>query len=92
MRKKDEILRSGSDVGNQVSVILSAELPELGSLGRKHIAVLVGVRPFSIDSRLHRGRRTGRLRAVLYMEALVAALQDPVILQFYQRLLEAGKP
>ena len=69
MREKDEIPRSVSDVGNQVSVILSAELPELGSLGRKHIAVLVGVGPFSIGSGLQKGRRTGRVRAVLYMEA-----------------------
>ncbi len=43
-----------------------------------------------------RGRRTvwgGRtkLRAVLYMAALVASRRNPIIAAFYQRLLEAGK-
>ena len=32
------------------------------------------------------------MRAVLYMGALVAARRNPVIRQFYQRLLAAGKP
>ena len=66
-------------------------------LGRKQIAALVGVAPFSRDSGRYRGRRTtwggrARVRAVLYMGALVAARRNPVIRQFYQRLLAAGKP
>ena len=32
------------------------------------------------------------MRAVLNMGALVAGRRNPVIRQFYQRLLEAGKP
>ena len=45
----------------------------------------------------YRGRRTtwggrARVRAVLYMGALVASRRNPVIRQFYQRLLAAGKP
>ena len=96
-REKDELLRSVPGVGNQVSMTLLADLPELGSLGRKQIAALVGVAPFSRDSGRYRGRRTtwggrARVRAVLYMEALVAARRNPVIRQFYQRLLAAGKP
>ena len=46
-REKDELLRSVPGVGNQVSITLLADLPELGSLGRKQIAALVGVAPFS---------------------------------------------
>ena len=42
-REKDEHLRSVPGVGNQVSMTLLADLPELGSLGRKQIAALVGV-------------------------------------------------
>ena len=57
-REKDELLRSVPGVGNQVSMTLLADLPELGSLGRKHIAALVGVAPSSRDSGRHRGRRT----------------------------------
>ena len=96
-REKDELLRSVPGVGNQVSMTLLADLPELGSLGRKQIAALVGVAPFSRDSGRYRGRRTtwagrARVRAVLYMGAFVAARRNPVIRQFYQRLLAAGKP
>ena len=96
-REKDELLRSVPGVGNQVSMTLLADLPELGSIGRKQIAALVGVAPFSRDSGRHRGRHTtwggrARVRAVLYMGALVAARRNPVIRQFYQRLLAAGKP
>ena len=96
-REKNELLRSVPGVGNQVSMTLLADLPELGSLGRKQIAALVGVAPFSRDSGRQRGRRTtwggrARVRAVLYMGALVAARRNPVIRQFYQRLLAAGKP
>ena len=57
-RGKDELLRSVPGVGNQVSMTLLADLPELGSLGRKQIAALVGVAPFSRDSGRQRGRRT----------------------------------
>ena len=44
-----------------------------------------------------RGRRTvsggrGRVRAVLYMGALVASQHNPVIRSFYQRLLAAARP
>ena len=49
-REKDELLRSVPGVGNQVSMTLLADLPELGSLGRKQIAALVGVAPLSRDS------------------------------------------
>ena len=49
------------------------------------------------DSGNMRGRRSvsggrARVRAVLYMGALVAARHNPVIRSFYQRLLASGKP
>ena len=96
-REKDDLLRSVSGVGQQVSLTLLANLPELGTLSRKQIAALVGVAPFSRDSGPHRGRSTvwgGRapVRAVLYMGALVATRCNPILREFYQRLLAAGKP
>ena len=96
-RDKDDRLRSVPGVGKQVSLTLLAHLPELGTLSRKQIAALVGVAPFSRDSRPHRGRRTvwgGRaaVRATLYMGALGASRYNPVLREFYQRLLAAGKP
>ena len=96
-REKDELLRSVPGVGQQVSITLLADLPELGTLGRKQITALVGVAPFSRDSGPHRGKRSVwggrvRVRGALYMGALVAARWNPVIREFYQRLLAAGKP
>ena len=85
-QEKNDLLRSVPGVGEQVSFTLLAYLPELG-----------GVAPFNRDSGSARGRRTvwggrARLRAVLYMGALVASRHNPAIRNFYKRLLEAGKP
>ena len=96
-REQDDLLRSVPGVGPQLSVALLADLPELGTLGRRQIAALAGVAPMNRDSGTMRGRRTisggrGRARTVLYMGALVASQHNPVIRSFYQRLLAAGKP
>lgn len=96
-REKDEILRSTPGVGPVLSKTLLIDLPELGTLNRKQIAALVGVAPLNQDSGRFRGRRRvwgGRahVRTALYMAALVAARHNPVIKEFYQRLLDAGKP
>ena len=96
-REKDDLLRSVPGVGDQLSLTLLAYLPELGTLDRRQIAALVGVAPFNRDSGTLRGKRTvwggrARVRAALYMGALVASRFNPVIRDFYQRLLAAGKP
>ena len=96
-REKDDLLRSVPGVGPQVSLTLLAYLPELGTLNRKQIAALVGVAPFNRDSGPYRGKRSvwgGRatVRSTLYMRALVATRFNPVLRDFYQRLLKAGKP
>ena len=95
--EQDDLLRSVPGVGEQVSLTLLADLPELGKLDRKQIAALVGVAPYNRDSGPHRGKRTvwggrSRVRAALYMGALVASRWNPVIRDFYQRLLATGKP
>ena len=96
-REQDNLLRSVPGVGPQLSVTLLADLPELGTLGRRQVAALVGVAPMNRDSGNMRGRRTvsggrARIRAVLYMGTMVASRHNPVIRSFYQRLLAAGKP
>ncbi|MYB21349.1 MAG: IS110 family transposase [Chloroflexi bacterium] len=96
-RERDELLRSVPGVGEQLSLTLLAHLPELGNLDRRQIAALVGVAPFNRDSGALRGRRTiwggrARVRGALYMGTLVATRFNPVIRDFYQRLLAAGKP
>ena len=94
---KDDLLRTVPGVGEQLSLTLLAHLPELGTLDRRQIAALVGVAPFNRDSGTLRGKRTvwggrARVRATLYMGALVASRCNPVIRGFYQRLLACGKP
>ena len=93
---KDDLLTSVPGVGEVVSSVIMAELPELGRLNRREIAALVGVAPFNRDSGQFRGRRTtwgGRksVRSVLYMATLVAMRRNPVIKEFYDRLCAAGK-
>lgn len=96
-REKDAVLQSVPGVGAMTSATLLADLPELGQLDRKKIAALVGVAPFHRDSGLYRGKRTiwgGRapVRTMLYMATLSASRCNPIIKQFYQRLIAAGKP
>ena len=96
-REKDDLLRTVPGVGEQLSLTLLAHLPELGTLDRREIAALVGVAPFNRDSGTLRGTRTvwggrSRVRAALYMGALVTSRHNPVIRDFYQRLVASGKP
>ena len=96
-RGKDDLLISVPGVGEQVSLTLLAELPQLGVFARKQIAVRVGVAPFIRNSGPHRGTRMvwgGRAKvlAVLYMEALAATRYNPVLRPPYQRLLASGNP
>ena len=71
-------------------------MPELGSLGRNRIARLVGVAPLNDDSGTQKNKRfiqggRRRPRCALYMPALTASRHNPVLKEFYQRLLKAGK-
>ena len=96
-REKDDLLRSVPGIGELISLTLLAYLPELGTLNHRQIAALVGVAPFNRDSGTLRGKRAvwgGRagVRSALYMGAMVASRHNPVIRDFYQRLLSGGKP
>jgi len=92
----EAVLQSIPGVGPVLSRTLLGQVPELGSLGHKQIAALVGVAPFNRDSGTLRGHRRvwgGRaaVRAVLYMSTLVATRYNPVMKAFYKRLLATGK-
>jgi transposase len=96
-REREELLRGVPGVGPILCATLLAELPELGGLDRREIAKLVGVAPFNRDSGTLRGKRRigggrAQIRSVLYMAALVAVHHNSVLKQFYNRLLQAGKP
>lgn len=91
------LLGTVKGVGPNTIATLIAELPELGKLTRRQISALAGVAPLNRDSGRMRGRRSihgGRamLRRGLYMATLVATRWNPVIKEFYARLLAAGKP
>lgn len=95
-QQRYEWLTSVPGIGRVVATTLLALLPELGQLGRKRLASLVGVAPFNFDSGKLKGKRHivgGRalVRSALYMAALVAVQHNPVITTFYERLLERGK-
>lgn len=96
-KENESLLRSVPGVGRVLARTLLAELPELGTLTHKRLCALVGVAPFNRDSGQGRGKREvwgGRapVRAALYMSALVATRHNPHIKEFYERLLESGKP
>jgi transposase len=94
---KDKILQSVPGIGPVTAFSLVADLPELGKLDRQKISKLVGVAPLNRDSGQQRGSRhiyggRAQLRRVLYMAALTAARRNPVIKEFYQRLIANRKP
>ena len=101
-REEDDLLRSVPGIGNQISLTLLAYRPELGTLNRRQIAALVGVAPSTgtvvpcganapsgVDGP---GSAPPSTWGRLYMGAMVASRFNPVIRDFYQRLLSAGKP
>ena len=103
-KRKHKILLSFPGVGEVTAALCLAELPELGQLNEKAmvsdrplaIARLVGVAPLNHDSGKHQGKRMiqgGRahVRSGLYMAALVASQKNPIIREFYERLLKRGK-
>lgn len=91
------LLDSVKGVGPVTILTLTAALPELGRLGRRQIAKLVGVAPLADDSGPRKGKRRiwgGRsdVRAVVFMATLAAIAHNPVIKVFHSRLIAAGKP
>lgn len=96
-QEQQALLESVPGVGKVTSRTLLGLLPELGQLNRKQIAALVGVAPLNCDSGQKRGKRFvmgGRsgVRSALFMAAFVATRRNPVIREFYGRLLGQGKP
>jgi transposase len=92
------LLDSVKGVGPVTILTLTAALPELGRLGRRQIAKLVGVAPLSDDSGPRKGKRRiwgGRasVRTALYMACVASLRCNPVIQDLYARLTkQAHKP
>ncbi len=90
------ILISVPGIGPVTAAALLAWMSELGAIGNRQAAALVGVAPFARDSGKLKGGRhvTGgrrRPRDVLYMAAMAACLFNSELAEFYGRLVERGK-
>jgi transposase len=91
------IIASVPGVGLITTATLYCELPELGKISRAKLAKLVGVAPLARQSGQYDGKRPVRggrpsVRRVLYMATLVGVQKNPVLKQFYLRLVQKGKP
>jgi len=96
LQQKMQRLLSVPGIGQTTAAMLVTEVPELGQLNRRQIAALVGVAPINRDSGAFRGKRMtggGRrgVRTHLFMPTLVACHYNPVLIPFYQRMLDKGK-
>ena len=98
LNKKQKILQSVKGIGPECTAVLIAEVPELGMVGRQQIAAMIGLAPINRDSGTKKGHafiQAGRkyVRCALYMPTLVAATQwNPVLKEYYNRLVSTGKP
>jgi transposase len=95
--RKAARLQELKGVGPVLAATLLAHVPELGNVSDKTLACLVGVAPHPKQSGNFKGKasiRGGRanVRHVLYMAAVSAALHNPILAAFYQRLRnQSGK-
>ena len=93
MREKNQRIQRIKGLGKICAATLLAHIPEIGTLSRQEIAALAGLAPYNRDSgttckrrHIHGGRK--RLRACLYMAAVCAIQHNPVMKEFYIRLVE----
>jgi transposase len=93
MSEKAVRIRGIQGLGGVCVSTLLAHLPEIGTLSRQEAGALVGLAPYNRDSgtsskarHIHGGR--SRLRRCLYMAAVSAIRCNPVMKEFYQRLVE----
>lgn len=96
-RVRESLLTSVPGVGPATARTLLAEMPELGRLDRRQIASLAGLAPWTRQSGTWKGKNfisggRGKVRAVLFMAALVASRHNPVLKAFRDRLVASGKP
>jgi len=94
--ERHEILTSVKGVGKVTSAAVCCLMPELGRIGNRQAAALLGVAPMARDSGQGTGARhtvggRRRLREILYMAAVSASRWNPELREFHERLIRAGK-
>jgi transposase len=97
LKSKSERLQQIKGVGRVLAATVLAYVPELGRIESNQLAALIGVAPHPHDSGKRQGPRHVRggrhqVRHVLYMAAVCAAQKNPILAEFYRRLLANGKP
>lgn len=95
-QRRYEIITSVPGLGSGVAYTLLGELPELGELSNREVAALCGLAPYNRDSGAMQGKRRIRggrapIRTMLYMAMLCSIQHNPVMKEFYQRLVAQGK-
>lgn len=96
-KHKQNIITSIPGAGKGTSTTLLACFPELGKIGNKQVAALLGVAPYVSESGNHKKKsivKEGRPlpRKMLYMPTLSAVRHNPDFKIFYERLRGEGKP
>jgi transposase len=94
---KKQLLTTVTGIGDTIASSFLAWLPELGIFTHKQLAALVGVAPYHHESGQYHGKRRiqggrGAVRSALYLATLSAVRWNPLLKDFYQALLERGKP
>ncbi|GHV45946.1 hypothetical protein FACS1894204_06560 [Synergistales bacterium] len=99
LKKNDELLRSIPGIGVITATAILGEAGDLSQFeGVKQLTSFVGIAPVeytsgssvSKHSRISK-RGNARIRHYLYMAAMIAVRVNPVMREFYERLLERGK-
>lgn len=98
-QKNRTLLLSIPGIGEVVSAVIMAELPNIAEFTPKGLAAFAGLSPAehssgsSVRGKPHISRiGSARLRSVLYMAALSARRYNPRLADFVARMRAAGKP
>ncbi len=96
-RKQKEVIKSMISCGEITANMIISMLPEIGKVNGKQISALYGGAPINYDSGKYRGRRIiqgGRkvVRSALYMAVISGIRFNPILREFYERLIRKGKP
>jgi len=96
LKQRVECLDAIQGVGLRTAVLVLTHMPELGQINRQQVAALAGLAPWTRDSGTMKGKRCiggGRpeVRVALYMASLSVVRCNPILRDFYDRLVGKGK-
>jgi transposase len=97
MNDQSATMQTVTGIGKTTAWSILAYLGEIGGLGRNQLVALAGVAPYNKDSGKFKGRRRieggrAKVRKCLYMAAQSAAVHNPHIKAYVDRLRKKGKP